>query len=152
MHTHVFVAGVCTTADDGQDLPAGQGANKMETGYDVLVLDDEPVVGDRLKPVIEADGHRVEVFVDPREALKRVEEKTFDIVVTDIRMENVSGLEVLDKVVAKDARTKVITVPSPPAGHSKDAVTKPFCLDGHERSKRMESDETGLLRLSNAVP
>jgi len=82
----------------------------MENGYDVLVLDDEPVVGDRLRPVIEAEGHRVEVFVDPREALKRVEEKTFDIVVTDIRMENVSGLEVLEKCVAKDPRTKVIMI------------------------------------------
>jgi DNA-binding NtrC family response regulator len=82
----------------------------MEDGRDVLVLDDEAVVGDRLKPAIEQDGHRVEVFVDPREALKRVEVKKFDIVVTDIRMENINGIEVLERVIAKDERTKVIII------------------------------------------
>lgn len=82
----------------------------MAGGCEVLVLDDEAVVGDRLKPAIEQDGHRVEVFVDPREALKRVEVKKFDIVVTDIRMENINGIEVLERVIAKDERTKVIII------------------------------------------
>jgi len=82
----------------------------MAPAMDVLVLDDEPVVGDRLKPVLEEEGHRVEVFVDPREALERVAEKSFDIVVTDIRMENVTGIEVLERVVAKDERAKVIII------------------------------------------
>jgi DNA-binding NtrC family response regulator len=79
-------------------------------GLDVMVLDDEPVVGDRLKPVIEQEGHRVEVFVDPREALKRVAEKKFDIVVTDIRMENVNGIEVLERVVERYEKAKVIII------------------------------------------
>jgi DNA-binding NtrC family response regulator len=77
---------------------------------DVLVLDDEPVVGDRLKPAIEQDGHRVEVFVDPRAALERVKVKKFDIVITDIRMKHLTGIDVLERVVASDARTKVIII------------------------------------------
>jgi len=82
----------------------------MEGGLDVLVLDDEPVVGDRLKPALEEEGHRVEVFVDPHEALKRIAVKEFDVVVTDIRMENVDGLQVLDRVRARSQRTKVIMI------------------------------------------
>ena len=82
----------------------------MKEGLDVLVLDDEPVVGDRLKPVIEQDGHQVEVFIDPIEALKRVEEKKFDIVVTDIRMDNVNGIQVLEQVIAKHPSSKVIII------------------------------------------
>ena len=82
----------------------------MGEALDILVLDDEPVVGDRLKPALEQEGHRVEVFVDPNEALKRLGVKEFDIVVTDIRMENVDGLEVLDRVRAKSQRTKVIMI------------------------------------------
>lgn len=82
----------------------------MATAMDVLVLDDEPVVGDRLKPAIEEHGHRVEVFIDPRKALERVEQKHFDIVVTDIRMENVNGIQVLERVIAKDERAKVIII------------------------------------------
>jgi len=82
----------------------------MKDGLDVMVLDDEPVVGDRLKPVIEEDGHRVETFVDPREALKRVQVKKFDIVVTDIRMDNVNGIQVLEQVIAKYPEAKVIII------------------------------------------
>ena len=87
-----------------------KGESDMTKAMEVLVLDDEPVVGDRLKPAIEEDGHRVEVFVDPVEALNRVQEKQFDIVVTDIRMENVNGIQVLEQVIAKDERTKVIII------------------------------------------
>lgn len=82
----------------------------MKGGFDVLVLDDEPVVGETLKPAIEQDGHRVEAFIDPREALKRIEVKKFDIIVTDIRMENVNGIEVLEQVIAKYPSAKVIII------------------------------------------
>jgi DNA-binding NtrC family response regulator len=77
---------------------------------DVLILDDEPVVGDRLRPVIEEEGHNAEVFVNSLKALRRINEKDFDIIVTDIRMENASGIEVLERAVAKNKRTKVIMI------------------------------------------
>ncbi len=35
----------------------------MDDQYDILILDDEPVVGQRLKPALEKEGHRVEIFV-----------------------------------------------------------------------------------------
>jgi DNA-binding NtrC family response regulator len=82
----------------------------MEDGCEVLVLDDEPIVGDRMKPAIEQDGHRVEIFTDPKQALARIDAKEFDIVVTDIRMEEVDGIQVLERVMAKSKRTKVIII------------------------------------------
>jgi DNA-binding NtrC family response regulator len=77
---------------------------------DVLILDDEPLVGQRLKPSLEREGYHVEIFVDPRKAISRIEEKEFDIVVTDIRMEEVGGIQVLEKVKAKSPETKVIII------------------------------------------
>jgi len=58
-------------------------------------LDDEPVVCERLKASFQREGHAIEIFVDPKEALGRLAEKNFDIVVTDLRMGEISGLEVL---------------------------------------------------------
>jgi len=52
----------------------------------------------------------VEVFQDPREALNRINEKEFDIVVTDIRMDEIDGLQILEEVVKKSRRTKVIMI------------------------------------------
>ena len=76
----------------------------------ILILDDEPIVGDRLKPALEKDGNQVEIFVDPKLALDRLDAKEFDIVVTDLRMDDVSGIQVLEKVTAKSNRTKVILI------------------------------------------
>ena len=65
----------------------------------VMVLDDEPIVGKRLKPTLTKSGFEVEVFLDPREALARLEEKEFDIVVTDLRMEEVDGIHILEHIM-----------------------------------------------------
>lgn len=76
----------------------------------ILVLDDEPIVGKRLKPALAKLGFEIEVFENPKEALKRIEEKEFDIVVTDIRMEDVDGIEILEHIGRKSKRTKVIMI------------------------------------------
>jgi len=82
----------------------------MSEHLDVLILDDEPIVGKRLKPALAKIGCQVEVFVNPKEALDRIDEKEFDIVVTDIRMDNIDGLQVLEHVAKKSGRTKVIMI------------------------------------------
>lgn len=82
----------------------------MNEPLQIMILDDEPIVGKRLAPVLAKIGAEVEVFVDPRLALERIQQKTFDIVVTDVRMEHVSGIEVLEKVKARSERSKVIMI------------------------------------------
>jgi DNA-binding NtrC family response regulator len=80
--------------------------NKLQ----ILILDDEPIVGKRLGPALAKMDAEVEVFEDPFKALQRIGEKTFDIVVTDIRMEGLDGIEILEKVRAKSDQTKVIMI------------------------------------------
>jgi DNA-binding NtrC family response regulator len=82
----------------------------MSGRLDVLLLDDEPIVGKRLKPALAKIGCDVEVFEDPKAALDRINEREFDIVVTDIRMDEIDGLQVLEEVVKKSKRTKVIMI------------------------------------------
>jgi DNA-binding NtrC family response regulator len=82
----------------------------MGRPWELLILDDEPLVGQRLKPALTKEGYRVEVYTDPKEAVARLEEKTFDIVVTDIRMEELDGLQVLESVLQKSPATKVIMI------------------------------------------
>ncbi len=82
----------------------------MARSLEVLVLDDEPIVGKRLKPALEKNGYLVEVCEDGRTALARLAEKTFDIVVTDVRMDEVDGIQVLEAVQRLSTRTKVIII------------------------------------------
>jgi DNA-binding NtrC family response regulator len=77
---------------------------------EVCIIDDEVVVCKRLQQVLTKAKYLVETFVDSRSAIERINEKTFDIVVTDIRMDNIDGMEVLRHVVEKGGTTKVILI------------------------------------------
>jgi CheY-like chemotaxis protein len=77
---------------------------------EVMVVDDEPIVGKRLKPALTKYGYDVEVFDNPIKAIDRFDEKEFDVVVTDLRMEHLNGIQVLEHVAAKSAKTKVIFI------------------------------------------
>jgi DNA-binding NtrC family response regulator len=78
--------------------------------FQILVLDDEEIVGKRLKTALEKSDYDVEVFQDSRQAVERIAEKEFDIVVTDMRMEGIGGMGVLERVFEKSPRTKVIVI------------------------------------------
>ncbi len=76
----------------------------------VMVLDDEPIVGKRLKPALEKSGFEVECYEHPAEALKRLGEKKFDIIVTDLRMEGMDGIQILEHVMENCEHTRVILI------------------------------------------
>jgi len=62
----------------------------------VLIVDDDPEMRDALELVFSADGHGCEVAADATTALEIVDRQTLDVVVSDVRMDGMSGLELLD--------------------------------------------------------
>lgn len=82
----------------------------MAERLQVLILDDEPIVGKRLQPALTKVGCDVEVYDAPAPALERLREKEFHVVVTDIRMENIDGIEVLERVLERYPKTRVIMI------------------------------------------
>ncbi len=94
----------------GEQKMEGTGAKAEGDKLQVMILDDEPIVGKRLKPVLTKSGFEVEVFENPTEALARLTEKEFDIVVTDLRMEGVDGIHVLEHVMERCRNTRVILI------------------------------------------
>lgn len=82
----------------------------MSRHCDILIVDDEPIICERLKAFIEKEGHRVETFTDPAEALERLGTKTFDILISDIRMGEIDGIQVMEKALEKAGDIKVIMI------------------------------------------
>jgi CheY-like chemotaxis protein len=76
----------------------------------VMIVDDEPIVGKRLTPALEKHGFEVEAFLDPSKALARLKDQEFDIVVTDFRMEELDGIQVLTHVMESCPNTRVILI------------------------------------------
>ncbi len=82
----------------------------MERKIELLVIDDEEIVCKRLKTALEKNDYAVEVRCCGADALALLREKTFDIVVSDVRIDDVDGLEVLKTVQETSERTKVILI------------------------------------------
>jgi len=104
----------------------------------ICILDDEPIVGDRLKPELEEDGYEVEIFTDSASAIRRIEEKCFDIFITDLKMEGVDGMGFLEKVKDNCPGSAVIMITGYATIESAresfirgayDFIAKPFRLD-----------------------
>lgn len=76
----------------------------------ILVLDDETIVLKRLGPALEKAGYGVEVFSRSSDAFNRIQETTFDIVITDLKMEGLDGMQFLTEVKDRSPRTEVIVI------------------------------------------
>lgn len=117
--------------------PAGKG--------NILVVDDEPQITRVLKTTLSSQGYGVRTASDGDEALQMLREWTPDLVITDLRMPNLGGLELCRQVRAK-SRIPIIVlsvkgeerikVEALDAG-ADDYVTKPFGV--HELLARVRA-------------
>jgi DNA-binding NtrC family response regulator len=82
----------------------------MNNRAEVLVLDDEVIVCDRLKEFLEKSDFSVETFTDSRAAMERLAEKRFDVLVTDLKMKGPNGLDVMQFVHRQGQGTQVIII------------------------------------------
>ena len=110
----------------------------MSKKIEVMVLDDEPIVCERVKDFLDKKGISTETFTDSQSALNRIKEKTFDVIVTDVKMEGATGMDVLFTVKKDNLRTEVIIITGYSAFESFreaeavgvfDYIMKPFKMD-----------------------
>lgn len=83
-----------------------QNHNRMR----VLLVDDEPELRDVLAKILERDGYAVEVAEDGVAALARFAEHPADIVITDLGMPNMNGMQLLNRLRAEHADVPVIVI------------------------------------------
>ncbi|NCO38236.1 MAG: response regulator [Armatimonadetes bacterium CG_4_10_14_3_um_filter_66_18] len=107
----------------------------MNAKKKVLILDDEAIVCERLKPALEKSGFYVETYQQSQQAIDRLAEEKFDVLVTDLKMRKPDGLDVMNFTKEHSPSTKVIivtgfaTVDTATAalkGGAVDFVAKPF--------------------------
>jgi len=83
----------------------------MEYNAKILIVDDERVALKNLEHIMKKEGYEVTGTQSGANALKLIEEQSFDVVLTDLRMEKVDGLQVLKKCreVHPDSEVVMIT-------------------------------------------
>lgn len=91
----------------------------------ILIIDDEKAIRNVLKDILSNEGFTVDEATDGEEGLKKFTAGTYDVVLCDIKMPRVDGMEFLQKVMEAKTETPVIMI----SGHGNietavDAVKK----------------------------
>ncbi len=76
----------------------------------ILVIDDESIVRKSCSRTLSPEGYEVKVSQSGVEALKMLEEESFDLVLTDLKMPDIDGIEVLKKIKERWPQTEVIII------------------------------------------
>jgi len=83
---------------------------KHSRKHRILVVDDEKMTRLNLDHVLSKEGYHIETAANGEEALRRMEESAFDLVITDLKMEKVDGMGVLDRARHADPPIEVIVI------------------------------------------
>jgi DNA-binding NtrC family response regulator len=76
----------------------------------ILVIDDEPIVRVSCERTLGGEGYEVRLASSGREGLELLEKETFDLVLLDLKMPDIDGIEVLKKTRSNWPDTKVIMI------------------------------------------
>lgn len=76
----------------------------------ILIVDDEPAICESLARWLERDGHEVENVLDGADALTAMNASRFDIVLVDVKMEGLSGLDLLRAIKSRHPDVAVIMI------------------------------------------
>jgi DNA-binding NtrC family response regulator len=104
----------------------------------ILIAEDEEITLKHILSTLQKEGYDVTGVPDGREALKKIDNELFDILIADIKMPGLSGIELLEKVRERRLDTEVIIITGYGSISSavdaikkgaRDYITKPFDLD-----------------------
>jgi len=76
----------------------------------ILVADDEEIIQSLLAKIFENDGYEVTAVYDGNEAFRKIQQESFDLVVTDINMPGRNGIEILKAVKGNNPDTEVLLI------------------------------------------
>ncbi|BCR04663.1 acetoacetate metabolism regulatory protein AtoC [Desulfuromonas versatilis] len=78
--------------------------------YRILVVDDEESMREFLAIMLHREGYQVDVGMDGGQAVERLKECTYDLVISDIKMPRVSGIELLKHIKERFPETVVLMI------------------------------------------
>jgi DNA-binding NtrC family response regulator len=128
--------------------------------FKILIAEDEEITVKHLVNTLQKEGYRAEGVQNGLDALKRIESDSFDLLIADIKMPGMTGIELLEKVRERSFDTDVIiitgfgSIGSAIEAMKKGAieyVTKPFDLDELILKVNKIRDRKGLVRENIAL-
>ena len=76
----------------------------------ILVIDDDSIILDAIKIIFEDMGYAVETTQDPFQGTEKAITKDYDLILTDVRMPVRSGAEVIEEVLARKPKARILVI------------------------------------------
>jgi two-component system, NtrC family, nitrogen regulation response regulator NtrX len=121
---------------------------------DILIIDDEKAIRKTLSEILSFEGYKIDEASDGEEGLKKFKEKTYDVVLCDIKMPKLDGIEFLQKAGESNPDVPIIMI----SGHGNietaveavkkgayDYISKPPDLNRLLITIRNAMDKSGLV-------
>lgn len=121
----------------------------------LLIIDDEKSIRNTLKDILEFEGHEVHLAADGVEGLAMATNESYEVIFSDIKMPNMDGMELLDKLSEANIDSSVIMI----SGHGSidtavecikkgafDFIQKPLDLNRILITLRNATDKTNLVK------
>jgi len=136
----------------------------------ILVLDDEETMADSIRNLLRKRGFSVESFSNPIAALNVLQREKFDLILTDFKMPNVDGLEMIDRIRELRPESKIIlmtafsSIPNAVEAMKRGAneyISKPFEWEeleqkikhlGAKKARKKKLSTSGYELLGNSAP
>ncbi|MDX9754088.1 MAG: sigma-54 dependent transcriptional regulator [bacterium] len=83
---------------------------EMPTGLNVLIVDDEPDMITTLHDLLTGEGHRVDTANSGLEALSKMDQNTYELILTDLSMPQMDGVQLLREAKERQPETEVMIV------------------------------------------
>jgi DNA-binding NtrC family response regulator len=85
------------------------------TSTRIFVVDDEPVIASTLAAILQMNGFSARFFTNPLEALTAARAKVPDLLISDVTMPGISGIDLAIKMIAEHPKCKVLLFSGHPA-------------------------------------
>jgi len=114
----------------------------------ILVIDDEKSIRNTLKDILEYEGYTVDVAEDGPSGLEMFRKNPYDVVLCDIKMPKMDGIEVLEKIMEEGAETQVIMI----SGHGNiDTAVEAIKKGAYDFIEKPPDMNRLLITLRNAL-
>ncbi len=114
----------------------------------ILIVDDEILIRESLQADLVHAGYQVESTDSGEEALLKLETEDYDLIITDLLMDNMSGIELLVKIKEKEIELSSIII----TGHAElETAVEALRLGASDYLTKPYSPEELLLRIENCL-
>ena len=76
----------------------------------ILVVDDEPAIAETLAAILQNHGYSVESFTNPLEALKSTAQQTPDLLISDVTMPQLSGIDLAIQIQSRFPDCEILLI------------------------------------------